>query len=53
MLEVGGFRKFITLVHVDVVHEDILVLTDQFECAGTFHGILCLLLVVGLFVPFA
>ena len=51
MLEVGGFRKFVTLVHVDVVHQDVLVLTDELECAGTFHGILCLLLVVGLFNP--
>lgn len=51
ILQVSGFRKLIASFHIDVVHQDILILPYQFESARTLYGFLSLLLVIGLFRP--
>ncbi len=50
ILQVSGFRKLIASFHIDVVHQDILILPYQFENARTLYSFLSLLLVIGLFV---
>mgnify|MGYP007128036616 CR=1 FL=1 len=40
-----------SFLHIDVVHQDILILPYQFESARTLYGFLSLLLVIGLFRP--
>ena len=51
ILQVSGFRKLIASFHIDVVHQDILILPYQFENARTLYGFLSLLLVIGFFRP--
>ncbi len=51
IFKVGGFCELIFLVHVHIVHQYILVLSDEFERTGTLHGVGGLLLVVGRLLP--
>ena len=53
MLQVGGFRKLVSPFHIHIVHQNVFVLSNQLERAGTFHGFLGLLLIVRLFFPFS
>ena len=53
MLQVCGLCELVSTFHVDIIHQDVFLLSDELERAGTFHGVLGLLLVVGVFCPVA
>lgn len=47
VVEVGRFCELVASVHIDVVHQYILVGADELERPGTFDSLVGLLLVVG------
>ena len=51
VLQVGGLGELVAAFHIDVVHQDVLVLPYQLEGSRAFDGIGGLLLVVGFFGP--
>ena len=51
VLQVRGFGELVRPLLVDVVHQDILVLTDELERAGALDCLRRLLLVVGRLRP--
>ena len=53
VFQVGCFRELISSLHVYIVHQNVLVLSNQFERTGSFHRFLCLLFIVRLFFPFS
>ena len=53
VFQVGCFRELISSLHVYIVHQNVLVLSNQFERTGSFHRFLCLLFVIRLFLPFS
>ena len=51
VFQIGRFGKLVFTFHIDIIHQDVFILTYQFESSRTFHRFRGLLLVVGLFLP--
>ena len=51
VFQIGRFGKLVFTFHIDIIHQDVFILTYQFESSRTFHRFRGLLLVVGFFLP--